>query len=63
MLTNAKPVILLPTVKKEEAHGFFENVLGLTFKGDDGFALVFDAGGNMLRVTPVREFTPHEFSF
>ena len=62
MLTNAKPVILLPTVRKQEAQTFFQDVLGLTFKGDDGFALVFDAGGNMLRVTPVKEFTPHEFS-
>ena len=62
MLTNSKPVILLPTVKKAEAQDFFQNVLGLNFRVDDGFALVFDTGGIMLRVTPVKEFTPHEFS-
>lgn len=62
MLTNSKPVILLPTVKKEEARAFFEETLGLRFIADDGFALVFDSAGIMLRVTPVREFTPHEFS-
>ena len=62
MLTNSKPVILIPTVKKVEAKSFYETTLGLTFKQDDGFAIVFDTGGNMLRVTPVQEFTPHQFS-
>ena len=62
MLTNSKPVILLPTVKKAEAQDFFQNTLGLDFKYDDGFAMVFDTGGIMFRVTPVQEFTPHEFS-
>jgi len=62
MLTSSKPVILIPTVKKDEAKTFYESVLGLTFKADDGFALVFDTAGIMLRVTPVQEFTPHPFS-
>ena len=62
MLATSKPVILLPTVKKEESRAFFEETLGLKFIVDDGFALVFDSAGIMLRVTPVREFTPHEFS-
>ncbi|MGD9589239.1 MAG: VOC family protein [Pyrinomonadaceae bacterium] len=62
MLSGSKPVILLPTVKKAEALDFFQNVLGLKFRLDDGFALVFDTAGIMLRVTPVEKFTPHEFS-
>ena len=62
MLTNAKPIILIPTVKKDEAKEFYQVVLGLTFKSDDGFALVFDTGGIMFRLTPVQEFTPHPFS-
>lgn len=62
MLGNSQPVILLPTVKKDEAKEFYENTLGLTFRSDDGFALVFDAAGIMLRVTPVQGFTPHPFS-
>jgi len=62
MLTNSKPVILIPTIKKQEAQAFYENVLGLKFRVDDGFALVFDAAGIMLRLTPVHEFTPHQFS-
>jgi len=62
MLTKSKPVILIPTVKKDEAKEFYETVLGLKFRLDDGFALVFDTAGIMLRVTPVQEFTPHQFS-
>lgn len=62
MLTNSKPIILMPTVKKKKAQEFYRNVLGLKFKVDDGFALVFDAAGIMLRLTPVQEFTPHQFS-
>lgn len=62
MLKSCKPVILIPTVQKDEAKRFFETTLGLDFKYDDGFALVFETGGNMLRVTPVKEFTPHPFS-
>jgi len=62
MLANSKPVIILPTIKKQEAQEFYRNVLGLKFKVDDGFALVFDAAGIMLRLTPVQEFTPHQFS-
>ena len=62
MLTNSKPVILIPTIKKQEAQEFYANVLGLKFKLDDGFALVFETGGIMFRLTPVQEFTPHPFS-
>ena len=62
MLTDRKPVILLPTLDGERATKFFRDVLGLTFKGDDGFALVFESAGITLRVTPVKEFTPHPFS-
>ena len=62
MLTDSKPVILIPTVNKDEAKNFYATVLGLSFKHDDGFALVFNSGGIMLRVTPVKEFTPHPFA-
>ena len=62
MLTSSKPVIILPTIKKQEAQEFYQNVLGLKFMVDDGFALVFDTGGIMFRLTPVQEFTPHPFS-
>lgn len=62
MLADSKPVILIPTVKKDEAKRFYETTLGLRFKYDDGFTLVFDTAGIMLRITPVNEFEPHPFS-
>ena len=55
-------MILIPTIKKDDAREFYESVLGLKFRLDDGFALVFDTAGIMLRLTPVQEFTPHQFS-
>ena len=36
--------------------------MGLRFVADGGFALIFDASGTTLRVTPVETFTPHEFT-
>jgi catechol 2,3-dioxygenase-like lactoylglutathione lyase family enzyme len=62
MLTNSKPIILIPTTNKDQAKEFYQNVLGLSFESDDGFALVFDSGGIMLRISSVRELTPHEFA-
>jgi hypothetical protein len=29
MLTNSKPVIFIPTIQKQEAREFYENVLAL----------------------------------
>jgi catechol 2,3-dioxygenase-like lactoylglutathione lyase family enzyme len=37
---------------------FYRDTLGLNFLRDDGFALVFDMGGVMLRIGRVPEFTP-----
>ena len=62
MLRNAKPIILIPTLQKDKAKAFYQDSLGLTFLVDDDFALVFETGGNMLRITNVQEFTPHQFT-
>ena len=62
MLKDSKPIILIPTLQKDKAKAFYQDTLGLTFKVDDGFALVFETGGNMLRITSVQEFTPHQFA-
>ena len=45
------------TTRPEEAKTFYSDKLGFTFLRDDGFALVFDAHGTMLRVSKMREFT------
>jgi len=36
--------------------------VGLRFQKDDGFALVFDANGTMVRIATVPEFTPLQFT-
>jgi catechol 2,3-dioxygenase-like lactoylglutathione lyase family enzyme len=40
------------------ALAFYRDTLGLTFRHDDGFALVFDMNGVMLRISRVQDFTP-----
>jgi catechol 2,3-dioxygenase-like lactoylglutathione lyase family enzyme len=45
------------------ARAFYEGVLGLRLVEDEApFALVFDANGTMLRVTPVGEYKPAPFT-
>jgi catechol 2,3-dioxygenase-like lactoylglutathione lyase family enzyme len=40
------------------ARAFYRDTLGLELVSGDQFALVFDIGGTMLRVTTVQELTP-----
>ncbi len=51
-------VTFLLTTKPEAATAFFRDVLDLKYVSDDGFALVFDLDGVMLRISKVKEFTP-----
>ena len=37
-------------------------MLGVRFVSDDGFALVFDLGGTMLRIARVASFSPQPFT-
>jgi catechol 2,3-dioxygenase-like lactoylglutathione lyase family enzyme len=46
------------TTRPEQATAFYRDTLGFTFLKDDGFALVFDAHGSMLRVGKAKAFTP-----
>ena len=46
------------TAKPEEAKRFYSDVLGFRFIKDDGFALVFDAHGLMIRVGKAKSHTP-----
>ena len=50
------------TTKPEEAKIFYGEKLGFNFLRDDGFALVFDAHGTMLRVSKMREFTAAQYT-
>jgi catechol 2,3-dioxygenase-like lactoylglutathione lyase family enzyme len=58
MKTLGKLVGFVTTTKPEEARKFYGDALGFRFDGDDGFALVFDANGTMIRVGKAQSFTP-----
>jgi catechol 2,3-dioxygenase-like lactoylglutathione lyase family enzyme len=51
-------VTFLLTKNPEASTGFYRDTLGFVFVRDDGFALVFDLHGTMLRIGKVPEFTP-----
>jgi catechol 2,3-dioxygenase-like lactoylglutathione lyase family enzyme len=58
MLGSTNIVAFVSTKDPEKARAFYEGVLGLRFIKDDGFALVFDANGIMVRVAKMQQFTP-----
>ncbi|HZR28824.1 MAG TPA: VOC family protein [Terriglobales bacterium] len=62
MLASKKIIAFVPTRDSTKAKAFFQQVLGLRLISEDAFALVFDANGTMLRVTPVPELKPHQFT-
>ena len=51
-------VTFLLTQNPDAALSFYRDKLGLRFLRDDGFALVFDLDGVMLRIGKVPNFTP-----
>jgi len=51
-------VTFLLTHNPEAAIAFYRDKLGLKYLRDDGFALVFDLNGVMLRIGKVPSFTP-----
>jgi len=55
-------VTFLITKHPELALAFYRDTLGLSFQRDDGFALVFDLNGVMLRISRVTEFTPAAYT-
>ncbi|MGB7071462.1 MAG: VOC family protein, partial [Candidatus Sulfotelmatobacter sp.] len=61
MLGSIDIVAFVPTKDTEKARAFYEGVLGLRFVKDDGFALVMDANGIMVRVAKA-QFTPAPFT-
>ena len=56
MLANNKIIGFAAIKDKDRAKEFYEKALGLPFVADDGFALVFNANGNMLRLVKVPHF-------
>lgn len=63
ILGNGRVVAFVPVTDTARAHIFYEDVLGLRLVQDEKpFAMVFDANGTMLRVTPVAEHNPAPFT-
>lgn len=62
MLTDKKIIALVPITDAARAKAFYADKLGLKFVSEDQFAVVFDANGNMLRLSKMKEFTPQRFS-
>lgn len=63
MDAGARLVGFIPTVDSSAARHFYSEVLGLTLLADDGFALIYDAGGGAhLRVVSAPPFEPQQFT-
>ena len=62
MLGSTNIVAFVPIKDSEKARAFYEGVLGLRFVKDDGYALVLEANGIMVRAARMKEFTPAQFT-
>ena len=58
LLGNSEIVAFVGVRNAHAARNFYRDTLGLRLVSEDGFALVFDANGTMLRVTIVPEVKP-----
>ncbi len=62
MLGSSQFVGFIPITDVARARDFFEATLGLPAIEESPFALVIDANGTMLRLTPVGDFAPQPFT-
>jgi|SRR5271166_763392 len=62
MLGSMDIVAFVAITDGDRARAFYEGVLGLRFVKDDGFALVFDANGIMVRAAKMKEVKPAQFT-
>jgi catechol 2,3-dioxygenase-like lactoylglutathione lyase family enzyme len=58
MLKTSPITAFVATTDPARAKKFYKDTLGLHFVSGGEFALVFDASGTMLRVTPVQKLQP-----
>jgi len=58
MLGQTNIIAFVPTKDSQKSRAFYEGTLGLRFVKDDGFALVLDANGIMVRAVKMKDFTP-----
>ena len=57
-LATAAPVTFIATRDRAKAKAFYGEVLGLTQVSEDGFAVVYDLAGTMLRLSDVANHAP-----
>jgi len=63
MLGDTPIIAFLPTLDFDKARAFYVDLLGLRFVINDGFAMVLDANGTMIRVAKVQpDFKPAIFT-
>jgi catechol 2,3-dioxygenase-like lactoylglutathione lyase family enzyme len=62
MLGTSDIIAFVGVSDADTARKFYRDTLGLTLVSEDGFALVFDANGTMLRVTLVAEVTQANYT-
>ena len=58
MLSAGKLMGFVQTKDYQRAQQFYEGKLGFEFVSLDSFALVVRAGGNLIRIVKIRDFTP-----
>lgn len=59
---GAQMVAFVAVTDADRARAFYRDTLGLRLVGEDGFALVFEQRGTLLRATLVREATPARYT-
>jgi catechol 2,3-dioxygenase-like lactoylglutathione lyase family enzyme len=62
MLDKAKIVAFAAIRDRDAARKFYRDILGLRLMGEDQFAMIFDANGTTLRLSPVKDWTPPQFT-
>jgi catechol 2,3-dioxygenase-like lactoylglutathione lyase family enzyme len=62
MLESTPVMAFLAVADRERARTFYAGVLGLPLRAEDEYALVFDAAGTTLRISPVPGFEARPFT-
>jgi catechol 2,3-dioxygenase-like lactoylglutathione lyase family enzyme len=62
VLGSTNIIAFVPIKDSQKSRAFYEGILGLRFVEDDGFALVLDANGIMVRAVKMKDFTPAQFT-
>jgi catechol 2,3-dioxygenase-like lactoylglutathione lyase family enzyme len=62
VLGSTNIIAFVPIKDSQKSRAFYEGLLGLRFVKDDGFALVLDGNGIMVRAVKIKDFTPAQFT-